>query len=98
LCSTTLGVYGKRFVGRHSSETRAELSGECCNIALLGRWGCGQRPVLPLVAFNLLTAIVPPLAVFSVSNIDADYDFCSLIAEAEALLREKLPFHHALQI
>jgi hypothetical protein len=53
---------------------------------------------LPLVAFNLLTAIVPPLAVFSVSNIDADYDLCSLIAEAEALLRGKLPFHHALQI
>jgi hypothetical protein len=56
----------------------------------------GTRPVLPLVAHDLLTVIVSPLLVFPVSNIGADHYFCSPIAEA--LLREKLPFHHALQI
>jgi hypothetical protein len=56
----------------------------------------GPRSVLPLVALYLLTVTVSTLLEFSISNINADYYFCSMIAET--LIRGKLPCDHALQI
>jgi hypothetical protein len=93
-----LEQYGKRFVGRHSSETRTNFPENAATwTARTIECHClrGQGPSCRSLR-SISSPLSFPLLVFPVGNIDADYYSSSLIAET--LIRGKLPFHHALQM